>query len=116
MKQHRLAFLLALLVALSLAAVAQNYPGTWEEISSQKINPTSSTALTVPTGTQWAQISIVDYPVHVSADATAATDADLVFPVGVYLTPPDKAAVVALRFLDTSAGASTVYVRYFRKR
>jgi len=118
--KRRVSFALAVLVALATIAapalVAQSYPSTWAEISSQVITPTVSTALTVPTGTQWAQITVTVFPVHVSADGTAATTNDPPTTVGSYLTPPDKTLISNLRFLDTSAGASTVYVRYFQKR
>jgi len=118
--RHKVSFFLAVLVALLATvapfATAQSYPSTWAEISSQVITPTVSTALTVPTGTQWAQITVTVNPVHVSADGTAATTSDPPTPVGVYLTPTDKTLLENLRFLDTSAGPSTVYVRYFQKR
>jgi len=117
---RKLSFFLALLVALLASAApagfAQELPSAWEEISSQVINPTTSTALTVPANAQWAQVSIRTAGVHVSADATAATTSDLYYAPNVYTTPPDRALLVSLRFLDSSDGASTVYVRYFRKR
>jgi hypothetical protein len=113
MKRSLLVALVAILCTFSVSA--QSYrPST--EVGSETITPTTSTALTVPTGTQWITFTVRSAGVHVSFDASAATTSDLYLPPGVYKIENDYRLIPLLRFIDSSDGASTVYVKYFAAR
>jgi len=108
--------LLILIVAmLPLAALADDVSDRpYVLVGSQVITPTVSTALTVPTNAQWAWISVRTKAVHVEFDATAATTSDLPIFSGTLFKIVGNLQLTELRFLDTSDGASTIYIKYFR--
>lgn len=89
------------------------------------LNPVASTALTVPATAEWCQVFIRNAGVHVRFDAIASTTTTgAYFGPGCYVTPfvPRSAYTLTpvvlmsrLRFIDSSDGASTLYVVYFKR-
>ncbi|MFZ2489995.1 MAG: hypothetical protein WA208_00785 [Thermoanaerobaculia bacterium] len=86
------------------------------------VNPAVSTALTVPSGAQWAVLTVAGAAVHVEFDGTAATTNDLQLGPGTYRTSfvyrpsprPTFYLLPKIRMINGAGGAATVYVKYFR--
>lgn len=107
-----------LVVLVALPLFAQSYrPRTC--LGTQVINPATSTALTVPAGTQHVVFSVRSAGVHVDFEGATATTSDVYFPAGVYEWSNESGStgvIAKMRFIDSSDGASTVYVAYFGAR
>lgn len=86
------------------------------ELGTEVLNPVASTALTVPTGAQYAVICPRSAGIHVSFDGTAATTSDQYFPADAPFTVIDATDLANVRLIDSTDGASTTYVTYFTVR
>lgn len=117
-----LALAILLVCALASAQTPVNPDKDGVFISMQVINPTTSTALTVPSGSEWATISVRNAGVHVSYDASTATTSKFYLAPGFYRTlyvphgnPAPTIPLTSYRFIDSSDGASTLYVAFFKR-
>lgn len=116
MKRQTLIAVLILALALPLMGQSPTERPA-SEIGSQVIsNPSSSTALTVTAGAQWALITVRTAGIHISSDGTAATTSDLYLAPGTYRTNADYRLLPLIRVINSSDGAATVYVTYWRQR
>lgn len=115
-----LAALIVIVLALPIVAQVTNDRDGVQVGSGEVLTPTSSTALTVPGGAEWAVITVRNAGIHMEFDASAATTSDLYLGPGTYQTAYVARAtpniiLASIRFIDSSDGASTVYVKYFRR-
>ncbi len=79
----------------------------------QKLTPTASTSLTVPTGARYALIKAEAFQVRWRDDGTDPTATDgMLIDVGDEFWYAGNLAEIEL--IDTAAGASTVHVSYYR--
>lgn len=114
MKRLTLALLFIVAVILLAMPVLPDDPPS-VEIGSQVITPTVSTTLTIPAGAVRIMFSVRNAGVHISLDGSAATTADLYLPPDVYKIGDDQ-VLSQLRFINSSDGAATISVKYFRNR
>jgi hypothetical protein len=110
--------LLILTIALLLVAPIFADTVAGDFISSQVLTPVASTAFTVPTGTAVISFSVRTAGVHMRFDGSPATTNDLYLPPGLYRmgTRGSTTNRDAIRVINSTDGAATVYVFYFRKQ
>lgn len=105
----------ALMAALCLvASLAYAAPQPKVVISTERITPAASSALTVPANADYVIITVRTAGVHIDFGAGAATTADPYFPTGVYIWEQQKALVTAMRFITSSDGTAVVDAVYLR--
>jgi hypothetical protein len=82
------------------------------------INPVASTAFTVPAGTAVISFSVRTAGVHIRFDGNAATTNDLYLPPGLYRmgTRGSTTNQNNIRVINSTDGASTIYLFYFKKQ
>jgi hypothetical protein len=80
----------------------------------EQINPTTATALTVPTGATVAVIQAEAYQVRMRDDGTNPTaSVGFLIPTGAGGEMIYTGDLASVKLIDTSAGASTVNVLYY---
>jgi hypothetical protein len=110
--------LLILTIALLLVAPIFADTVAGDFISSEVLTPVASTAFTVPTGTAVISFSVRTAGVHMRFDGSPATTNDLYLPPGLYRmgTRGSTTNQNKIRVINSSDGAATVFVFYFRKQ
>jgi hypothetical protein len=108
------------ILAIALLFIAPIFADTvaGDFISSQVINPVASTAFTVPAGTAVISFSVRTAGVHIRFDGNAATTNDLYLPPGLYRmgTRGSTTNQNNIRVINSTDGASTIYLFYFKKQ
>lgn len=106
--------ILAILYASILAG--DSGPGPMTVVGTQRITPSTSTALTVPGNTVTAIITVRTAGVHINLESTTATTSDPYFPTGVYEWINQRALLKEMRFITSSDGTAVVDVIYLGAR
>lgn len=122
---YSIAVILLFAIPPAFAQANVNTEREGDVVGFQLLNPVASTALTVPATAEWCQVCIRNAGAHVRFDAIASTTTTgAYFAPGCYATPFVPRAsytltpvvlMARLRFIDSSDGASTLYVVYFKR-
>jgi hypothetical protein len=109
-----------LILTIALLFVAPIFADTvaGDFISSQVLTPVASTAFTVPTGTAVISFSIRNAGVHIRLDGSPATTNDLYLPPGLYRmgTRGSTTNQNNIRVINSTDGAATIYISYFKRQ
>jgi hypothetical protein len=108
------------MLAIALLFVAPIFADTvaGDFISSEVLAPVASTAFTVPATASVISFSIRNAGVHMRFDGNAATTNDLYLPPGLYRmgTRGSTTNKNNIKVINSTDGAATVFVFYFKKQ
>jgi len=100
-------------MAMPLGAAPTARPLTW--LSTQIITPTASTALAPDSNCDFAIMTVKTAGIHINfGNAAATTTGDQYFPPGAYTWDNQRGALAKMRVINSSDGAATVGVSYWK--
>lgn len=112
----RVTALLVFIIALSASAEAQTFGDDrpLKSLGVQTISPATSTALTVPTGTQHILFRVSDADVNVAMDGNVATSSNFAFEQGTWYLRNQPRMIPRLRFICSGCSVQVQYLAWER--